>query len=127
MLGKKLGRGHETHHLSIFLSLIILILGRGAVYREVSAPVLVHRQYRRHIPTAVAVVGRAPDSDELLVEHVLVALLHKLVGARDEPQRVDMVELLRDARAKEPACTARAHSPVLDLVGIRPHQIWRRR
>lgn len=50
-------------------------------------------QYRRHISAAVAVVWCGPYRDELLVEHVLVPLLDELVGARDEAEGVDVVEL----------------------------------
>ena len=82
-------------------------------------------QHTPQIPTPIAVIRRAPHRHEQPVEHVFVALLDELVRARDEAQRVDVVELLRDARAEEPARAAWGHSPVFDFVRVRPHQVCR--
>merc|ERR1719409_945430 len=56
-----------------------------------SLHLIVERQYARHVPAPVAVVGRGPDGYERLVrEHVLQTLLHELVRAADELQAVDL-------------------------------------
>ncbi|KAJ8106556.1 hypothetical protein OPT61_g9452 [Boeremia exigua] len=56
------------------------------------------------VAAAVAVVGGGPDGDDVLVlEVVLVALVDQLVGAGNQLQAVDVVELGRDLVAKEPA------------------------
>lgn len=55
---------------------------------------IVERQDGRNVPAPVAVVGRRPDRDQVLVgEHVLVALLDQLVGPADELEPVDVAEL----------------------------------
>ena len=83
----------STHHLPILLPLVVLVLRRRPVHGEMPRAVLAHGQYRRHVPASVAIVGRGPDGDELVVEHVLVAFLHELMCTGDEPERVDVVEL----------------------------------
>ena len=62
---------------------------------DVPAPVAVVRlflrQSRPRPGAAAACTHRAPDRDEgLLLEHVLQALLHQLVGPADELQAVDL-------------------------------------
>ena len=91
--GKRHLTDYRTHHLSILLPLVILVLRRSTVYREMSRAVFAYGEDRCHITASVAVVGCGPDSDELLVEHVLVTLLDELVRAGDQAKRVDMVEL----------------------------------
>ena len=46
------------------------------------------------VAASVAIVRRRPDSDELVVEPVLVALLHELMSATDELELVHLVELV---------------------------------
>lgn len=48
------------------------------------------------VAAAIAVVGRRPNCDQLLVEHELVALVHQLVGAADQLQVVDVNKLQGD-------------------------------
>lgn len=55
----------------------------------------------------VAVIWRAPDGDNRLVEHELVALHGELVCTRNEVDRVVVREYLRDIRAEEEACAPR--------------------
>lgn len=55
--------------------------------------ILVHLHDTRRIATAIAVIGRGPDGDEGIVKHVFEAFLDELVGAGDEGEGVDVVEL----------------------------------
>lgn len=72
------------------------MIRHGAEDFEVGLEVLAERHDGGHIATAVAVVGRGPDGDDLLrLEVVLVALVDELVRAGDELQVVDVVELWR--------------------------------
>ena len=68
--------------------------------------VLVQLQHRGDVATAVAVVRRAPDGDDGLVEHELEALHRELVGAGDKVDGVVVREDLRDVRAEEEAGTS---------------------
>jgi len=48
----------------------------------------------RNVSAAVAVVGRRPDSDDILVfEMVLVALIDQLMSTGDKLQAIDVIEL----------------------------------
>ena len=53
----------------------------------------------------------------------LVSLVDELVGARDRGQPVDVVELVGHLVAKEPAGTARAHGPGVDVFRVAPDQV----
>ena len=48
---------------------------------------------RSHVSAAIAVVRRRPDSDQLLVKHVLVTFLYQLMCTSDKGKRIDVVEL----------------------------------
>lgn len=57
------------------------------------------RQHRHSTAGApVAVVGRRPDSDQLIVEHALEAVHHQLVGATDQVDLVRLIELRNTGR-----------------------------
>ena len=73
--------------------------------------VLVELQHSSDVPAPVAVIRRAPDGDDRLVEHELEALHRELVRARDEVDGVVVREDLRDVRAEEEACAARREAP----------------
>lgn len=75
------------------------------------------------VAAAVAVVGRRPHGDQLLVKHELVALVDELVRPADQLQVVDVDKLICDLCTKEPAGSSRADGPRVHVFGIRPHQI----
>ena len=60
------------------------LLRRRLEHLKVFVEVLVQLEDGRDVAAAVAVVGRAPHRDQLVVEHPLVAVHHQLVGAGDE-------------------------------------------
>jgi hypothetical protein len=75
--------------------------------KKISVEMVVKGHDSGNISTSVTVVGCRPYSDNLLIKHVLVALLDELVGAANQIEIVDTVEIKGDARAKQPAGTAR--------------------
>ena len=71
-----------------------LLVRDGVEKLGLAAGPIIERQDGRNVPAPVAVVGRRPDRDQVLVgEHVLVALLDQLVGPADELEPVDVAEL----------------------------------
>lgn len=72
---------------------------------------------KRGTDAPVAVIWRAPDGDNRLVEHELVALHRELVRARNEVDRVVVREYLRYIRAEEEARAARRQAPAGDIYG----------
>mmetsp|Transcript_7641 Transcript_7641/g.22879 ORF Transcript_7641/g.22879 Transcript_7641/m.22879 type:complete len:248 (-) Transcript_7641:431-1174(-) len=90
---------------------------------ELAVQLFVQLQNAGHVATPVAVVGRAPHRDQLLVEHPLVALHHQLVRPCDEVQAVDVVELLADVAAEEVPRPPRAQPPSYHLLRVRPKQV----
>lgn len=59
---------------------------------------------RGQISTAVAVVWRAPYSDHILVvEVILVAFVHQLMGTCDQGEIVDMAELIGHSVSEKPS------------------------
>jgi len=76
------------------------------------------------VPASVAVVGCRPHGDQgLFLEHVLESFLHELMGAADEFQSVDLVELGGDLGSEQPTCTPWRCRPGVDLFRIRPHEV----
>lgn len=70
------------------------MIRHGAENREIRLEVLVQGHDGRDVAAPVAVVWRRPDGhDVLVVKVVFVALVDELVGACDELQAVDVVEL----------------------------------
>mmetsp|Transcript_3560 Transcript_3560/g.6810 ORF Transcript_3560/g.6810 Transcript_3560/m.6810 type:complete len:278 (+) Transcript_3560:505-1338(+) len=84
---------------------------------------LVQFEDRSHVATPVAVVGRGPDGDERVVEHVLVALHHQLMRARDQLDCVCRVELRNHVAAEEVAGAARAEAPAVNILRVGPHEV----
>lgn len=74
----------------------VLVLGHGVEDLEVAVQALVERHDRRDVAAAVAVVGRGPHGDELLIEHELVALLHELMSTRHQVEAVVLQEVTDD-------------------------------
>mmetsp|Transcript_3559 Transcript_3559/g.6806 ORF Transcript_3559/g.6806 Transcript_3559/m.6806 type:complete len:278 (+) Transcript_3559:505-1338(+) len=87
---------------------------------------LVQFEDRSHVATPVAVVGRGPDGDERVVEHVLVALHHQLMRARDQLDCVCRVELRNHVAAEEVAGAARAEAPAVNILRVGPHEVAHR-
>ena len=69
-------------------------------------PTLVQLQNRSQIAGTVAVVRRRPHRAERLVEEVLVSLHRRLVRSTHQFQTVDLVELMGDITAEDPAGAA---------------------
>jgi len=70
------------------------VIGHSGEDRKVRLEVLAQRHDAGDVSAAVAVVRGGPDGDDVLVlEVVLVAFVDELVGARDELQAVDVIEL----------------------------------
>lgn len=83
------------------------VLGRLLVeHFKMSVPALVQLQNRSQVAGTVAVVRRRPHRAERLVEEVLVALHRRLVRATHQLQTVDLIELMRDITAEDPAGAA---------------------
>ena len=80
-----------------------------------------------HIPTAIAVVRRAPHRHHALVLEVpLEPLLHELMRTCNKLQVVDVVELRRDLVPKQPARAAGTDRPRLHLFRVAPDQVAER-
>lgn len=45
------------------------------------------------------------------------------MGATDQVNRINLIKLLGDCGAEEPAGASGTHFPCLDVIRIRPHQI----
>lgn len=72
-------------------------IGHSVENLKVSVELVVQFQDTGHVAAAVAIVGRRPHGDEVLAgEHVLVSLLHQLVGSANKLQAVHPAELVRD-------------------------------
>jgi hypothetical protein len=85
---------------------------------------LVNKHNGRNVSTAVAVVGRRPDSDQVgVLEPEFKAIHHQLMSSGNQVQVVNVIELRRDFRAEKPPSTAGRNSPGVDIVRVRPHQI----
>lgn len=96
------------------------VLLRGRLERPVRAlQVLVEREDRGDVAAPVAVVGRAPDGHDRVVEHELVALHDELVRARDEVEIVRVHKLPDDVAAEQEAGPARRQSPSFDVYACR--------
>ena len=86
--------GVYTYRFPTVLHLLVsLVLWCSTEHIEISLSLLRNRQNRCHISAPVAIVRRAPNSDELLVKHELVALLYELVCTCDKRKLVDVVKL----------------------------------
>lgn len=80
-------------------------------------------QYRGHVPAPIAVVGRRPHRHQLLVEHVLDALVDQLVCPADQVQLIALHKVVGDEGAEQPAGPARTLRPVFHVLGVGPHQV----
>ena len=88
--------------------------------------VLVNFQHRGNVAASVAVVGRGPHGDQVLVlEPEFVALHDQLMSASNKVDAIDVIELGGDLGAEQPAGTAGRNGPSLtgEVLGIGPHQI----
>ena len=84
--------------------------------------ILIHFQKTGHVRAPVAVVGRRPDGDQILLfEPLDVAFLSELVGSGDQLEAVVVVELGDDFVSEEPAGASVARGPVFDFLGVGPH------
>ncbi len=72
----------------------VLLVRDSVKLLELAVALVVERQDGGDVSAAVAVVGGRPDGHELLIEHVLVTLLHKLVSTGDELELVLLDKLL---------------------------------
>ena len=91
--------------------------------------VLVDLEHGRNVATSVAIVGRRPDGDQVLVlEPELVALHDELMGASNEADAINVIEFRGDLSAEQPSGTARGNRPGLagQVLRVRPHEIAER-
>lgn len=72
---------------------------------ELALEVLVDFEDGGDVTASVAVVGCRPDRDQALAEPVLEAVHNKLMRTCDELEVVDVIELVGDTGAEEPAGT----------------------
>ena len=85
---------NRTCHLPRLLHAFVpLILRCWTIYFKSLLPVIMYRHDTCHISTTITVIGSRPNSDELRVEHVLVAFLDQLVRTSDQRKTIDVVEL----------------------------------
>jgi hypothetical protein len=99
------------------------LLRCGVEDLEVRRPMLVELHDRGDVAASVAVVRRRPHGHQLLVEHVLVALHHQLMGARDHVDVVRVVELLDNVAAEQETSAARTQTPAFDILRVGPQEI----
>ena len=92
-----------------------------------SLKLLVNVQNRGNISASVAVVRGRPYCHQcLILEPVLETVHDKLVSTSNELQIIDMIEFWCYSLAKNPACSSRRHSPGINFLRIRPHEIAER-
>ena len=75
------------------------------------------------VPIPVAVVWCRPYSDQLLVEHHLVAFHDKLMRPRNQFYFICLAEMLTDVAPKEIPSPPGTQTPPLNLFRITPQQI----
>lgn len=91
---------------------------------EVSVQLIVQGQNGCNVTTTVAVVWRRPHGHQVVLgEHVLEALLHKLMGTANQLQIIDLAKLRGDLGAKQPASTTGANLPSFNFFRVRPHEV----
>lgn len=119
---------HNT--LTILIRLILLLPPMQIVLRrrikdiEKPLPLIADLEHARHVPTPVAIVGRAPDGAQSIVIEDLISLLTELVRAEDVGHFVDVQELLDDLCAESVARASRRQRELIPLgIGIAPDQI----
>eukprot|EP00166_Cyanidium_caldarium_P005435 ctg_660.g351 len=121
--GKKHRCSQKVRHGGAPLLALVLLL-HLAEDAELAVQLAVQHQNGGHVAAAITIVGCRPHRHQRLVlEHVLVSLLYKLVGATDQLQPVDVIELAGDARAEQPPCAAGADGPRLDVLRVTPHEV----
>lgn len=84
---------------------------------------LVKLQNRRNIPTSITVIRGRPNRDQILIEHLLVALHNQLMRSHHCPQSIPPHKSLKNIRAKEKPSPSGRLLPALNLIRIRPHDI----
>lgn len=76
-----------------------------------------------HITAPVTVIGRRPDSNESVVEHLLVSFHDELMCSADEVYVIFSVKLVYDFAAEQVASTTWTDHPSWNVVGVGPHQV----
>ena len=110
--------------LVVVVGLLDIVIWDGGEDLEGGLEVLVDLHDGGDVAAAVAVVGRGPDGDDILLgEVVLEALHYELVGAGNKAEAIDVVELAGDLAAKQPAGATWRDLPGVDVVGIAPEQV----
>src|SRR3569833_441072 len=126
-----------------------VLVAHGREDAELGIEIFVDRHDRSNVAAPITVVWCRPDSDHGLLSEMelrekrrecqpgliqgaireggkktyLVALVDQLVGTRDGLETIDVVELGGHLVPKEPACSARAASPRVDVFGLAPHEV----
>lgn len=52
-----------------------------------------------------------------------VSFLNQLVGTSYQLKSVDVAEIIGHLRTEDPARTSRVNCPILNILGVRPHQV----
>mmetsp|Transcript_2693 Transcript_2693/g.4548 ORF Transcript_2693/g.4548 Transcript_2693/m.4548 type:complete len:300 (-) Transcript_2693:74-973(-) len=100
------------------------LVSQGVEDVERLVQLLVHVEDGGDVSASVAVVGRGPDGNQVLVSEPVLETVHdQLMGSGDQVDVVDVVEFLSDLRAKEPACASGGHGPGLDVLRVGPHEV----
>ena len=59
-------------------------------------------------------------------EPMNIALLDELMGTSNQFKAIDMAEVISHFRSKHPASASSIDGPILDIFGVRPHEITER-
>lgn len=109
----------QTKFTKHIIVITVMIIGHIAI--------LPNGQNSRDIPTPIAVIRRAPNRHQILVEMIFLPLHHQLVRPRDETQAVDEIKLIRHPRTEQKPRPPRTDLPRgADVLRIAPHQIAKR-
>ena len=91
---------------------------------ELFLPILLHLHNRSQIITTVAVIRCRPHRHQILVlEPMDIALLDQLMRPGDQLQPIVVTEVIGNFWAEHPSCSSGVDGPILDILGIGPHQI----
>lgn len=92
---------------------------------EVSFHMFVNVQDWSDISASVAVVRCWPNCNQILIsEPVFESVHNQLMGASNQLQLIYVVELRSHTGSKQPACSSWRKWPAINVIGVRPHEIW---
>ncbi len=101
-----------------------LILRRGI--KDIKKPFsrIPDLEHARHVPAAIAIIGRTPHRTESVVIQHLVPLLTELMCSEDMRHGVDVQEFAHDLGPESISCSSRGEGELVPFrVGIGPDEI----